>query len=77
MGRLARRQKNAFKLFFGKKTFGIIFAASSVLAAPQSIGLVQAESLRSAMANAYLNNPKLAAERARQRATDEKVPQAR
>ena len=35
-----------------------------------------AESLRKALARAYMRNPQLGAERARQRATDEAVPQA-
>src|SRR5258705_4949068 len=37
---------------------------------------VQAESLAEALAKAYQSNPQLNAERARQRATDENVPQA-
>jgi outer membrane protein len=37
---------------------------------------VHAESLRSAMSKAYSHNPELRGERARQRATDEAVPQA-
>lgn len=36
----------------------------------------QADTLKQALAAAYLNNPELRAERARQRATDESVPQA-
>jgi outer membrane protein len=36
----------------------------------------RAETLKSALAQAYQNNPQLNAERARQRATDENVPQA-
>jgi len=39
-------------------------------------GAAQAESLPEALAKAYQNNPQLNAERARQRATDENVPQA-
>src|SRR5882757_9266214 len=38
--------------------------------------LARAESLPEAMAKAYQTNPQLNAERARQRATDENVPQA-
>ena len=37
---------------------------------------VSAENLKEALAAAYMNNPELRAERARQRATDENVPQA-
>ena len=37
---------------------------------------VSAESLPEALAKAYQTNPQLNAERARQRATDENVPQA-
>lgn len=40
------------------------------------VSTAEAESLRRALARAYLNNPQLGAERARQRATDEVVPQA-
>ncbi len=47
----------------------IVFAGSAGAA-------VSSTDLRSALAKAYLNNPELAAERARQRATDEAVPQA-
>ncbi len=39
-------------------------------------GQLRAETLKSALASAYANNPELRAERARQRATDEGVPQA-
>lgn len=38
--------------------------------------LSSAESINEALANAYISNPTLKAERARQRATDEQVPQA-
>ncbi len=40
------------------------------------VSSAEAESLRRALARAYLKNPQLGAERARQRATDEAVPQA-
>lgn len=40
------------------------------------LGAAKAESLPEALAKAYQNNPQLNAERARQRATDENVPQA-
>ena len=52
----------------------------SVLALTASIhctgSAVHAESLREALASAYQYNPKLDAERARLRATDEEVPRA-
>ena len=51
---------------------GLGALACAALAAPA----VQAESLPEAMAKAYQSNPQLNAERARQRATDENVPQA-
>ena len=51
---------------------GLGVLACAALAAPA----VQAESLPEAMAKAYQTNPQLNAERARQRATDENVPQA-
>ncbi len=41
-----------------------------------NVSSAEAESLRRALARAYLKNPQLGAERARQRATDEQVPQA-
>ncbi|MGI9481374.1 MAG: TolC family outer membrane protein [Hyphomicrobiales bacterium] len=50
------------------------FSVAAVIAVPGVA--VKAEPLRSAMSKAYLNNPELRAERARQRATDEQVPQA-
>src|SRR5690349_12745861 len=54
-----------------------LMAASAVtllLAGFPSTG--SAESLNEALVNAYIGNPTLRAERARQRATDEVVPQA-
>jgi outer membrane protein len=39
-------------------------------------GPARADTLAEAMASAYLGNPVLQGERARQRATDEQVPQA-
>ena len=51
----------------------ITFSASVVLFA----GVASADSLRDAWAKAYLNNPMLAAERARLRSVDEGVAQAR
>ena len=51
---------------------GLGALACAALAAPAA----QAESLPEALAKAYQSNPQLNAERARQRATDENVPQA-
>jgi outer membrane protein len=55
-------------------------ATCVVLAAPVVLGFAasaaRAESLPEALAKAYQTNPQLNAERARQRATDENVPQA-
>ncbi len=54
--------------------------ASGMLAAALLLGIlpqqVSAETLRQALKTAYINNPNLRAERARQRATDEGVSQA-
>ncbi|WP_315756520.1 MULTISPECIES: TolC family outer membrane protein [unclassified Bradyrhizobium] len=50
---------------------GLTLAASLVVCSP-----VRAEDLAAALAKAYQTNPALNAERARQRATDENVPQA-
>jgi outer membrane protein len=52
-------------------------AACLVLASlTLSSGSAAAESLTEALVKAYQNNPQLNSERARQRATDENVPQA-
>src|SRR4051794_40219490 len=50
----------------------LVVATCAVLAAPAA----RAESLPEALVKAYQTNPQLNAERARQRATDETVPQA-
>src|SRR5690606_38489500 len=52
-----------------------IVLAATVVVAPA--GQASAESLRQALAAAYKFNPRLDAERARLRATDEEVPRAR
>jgi outer membrane protein len=49
--------------------------AAALLLLPADLAL--AETLREALASAYQNNPRLDAERARLRATDEEVPRAR
>jgi outer membrane protein len=54
------------------RTIAFLLGASILAGAPQ----VAAETLRQAMASAYRNNPRLDAERARLRATDEDVPRA-
>ena len=53
---------------------GICLAALICIAL--TAAAARAESLPDAMAKAYQTNPQLNAERARQRATDENVPQA-
>ncbi len=50
--------------------------AAAAFAVLPAANAAQAETLKSALALAYQNNPQLNAERARQRATDESVPQA-
>jgi outer membrane protein len=52
-----------------------VTALLAFLGSPITTG-ARAESLRQALANAYKNNPRLDAERARLRATDEEVPRA-
>src|SRR3954462_10725553 len=72
IGRVARRVLRS-GMFLGSTTcvgFAAILAFSSV-AAP-----VWPEGLPEALAKAYQTNPQLNAQRARQRATDENVPQA-
>lgn len=54
----------------------LVYAVPALLMAMMSYTPVSAETLKEALAKTYLNNPTLLAERARQRATDEKVPQA-
>lgn len=53
--------------------FGICGAVSGIAL---SVTPTRAETIRQAMASAYQNNPRLDAERARLRATDEEVPRA-
>ena len=59
---------------------GACFDRAFALASPLALGFAaaaaQAEGLPEALAKAYQSNPQLNAERARQRATDENVPQA-
>src|SRR6202000_2558186 len=55
---------------------GICFALTWLVTSLRAPTGAQAESLSEALAKAYQNNPQLNAERARQRATDENVPQA-
>lgn len=63
----ARKRRSALAVQLG---------ASLVLAALLGGPAVAAETIASALSAAYLSNPTLQAERARQRATDEQVPQA-
>jgi TolC family type I secretion outer membrane protein len=60
-------------LFLRKSCAALLLSASLVVG---GAGVVSAESIHDALANAYSGNPTLNAERARQRATDEQVPQA-
>nr|WP_146687485.1 TolC family outer membrane protein [Bradyrhizobium canariense] len=53
---------------------GVVTCLATCLGLPASTA--QAESLAEALVKAYQTNPQLSAERARQRATDENVPQA-
>ena len=68
----------------GSKTVGLLTEArAGLMAAVSAIVLscltspVAAETLRDAMSSAYFQNPRLDAERARLRATDEEVPRAK
>ncbi|MEZ5855935.1 MAG: TolC family protein [Hyphomicrobiaceae bacterium] len=54
----------------------ICTVVAGLMVATSCAGGVQAESLKDAAASAYKYNPRLAAERARQRATDEEVARA-
>ncbi|MGI9373514.1 MAG: TolC family outer membrane protein [Hyphomicrobiales bacterium] len=56
--------------------YGRLLAMSAIVFVGSASVATSSENLRSALAKAYLKNPELAAERARQRATDEAVPQA-
>ncbi len=62
----------------GRRLFwGLAFAVLCAPAVPAVfVAPAEAETLRDALATAYTANPQLEAERARQRATDEGVPQA-
>ncbi|MGI9411665.1 MAG: TolC family outer membrane protein [Hyphomicrobiaceae bacterium] len=67
-------------LFSGRPTWGLVsivsvLLVSSVAGAP--LESAKAESLRDALRSAYKHNPRLDAERANLRATDEGVPQAK
>jgi TolC family type I secretion outer membrane protein len=57
-----------------KQLFAAVLLSGAAMTVNSTAGL--AESIYEAMANAYSGNPTLKAERARQRATDEQVPQA-
>ncbi len=54
----------------------LVIMASVALMAAMAVTPAGAATLMEALAKAYMNNPTLLADRARQRATDEKVPQA-
>src|SRR5256884_6300491 len=72
-GQVARRAARVGHVQRRLLRSGICVAAACVaLAAPAAYG----EALPEALAKAYQTNPALNAERARQRATDENVPQA-
>ena len=60
----------------GRRGRAIGLAGVSLIALVASAPAVSAETLREALAAAYQSNPKLDAERARLRATDEEVPRA-
>ncbi len=60
---------------FGIALIGVFFGLTC-MAVDGEVSPAGAESLRKALARAYMRNPQLGAERARQRATDEAVPQA-
>src|SRR5260221_7293740 len=70
VGRAARGGHVARRVLRSGICLGVLICA--VFAAPAA----HAESLPDALAKAYQSNPQLNAERARQRATDENVPQA-
>src|SRR4051794_15545846 len=63
-----KRQASSMRAFAAAV---LLIVAWAVTALPAS-----AESLNDAMSSAYVSNPTLRADRARQRATDEQVPQA-
>ena len=57
--------------------FGVVWAIAIAINVTLLVAPASAETLREAMLAAYRRNPTLQAERARQRATDELVPQAK
>ena len=68
--------RQAFTRIAGGLGSILALAGWAVLSVSLIAGPVAAESLKQAMNSAYKNNPKLDAERARLRATDEEVPRA-
>lgn len=60
----------------GLALVGACFVAFQLISSSLAVGPVFAETLRQALSGAYKYNPKLDAERARLRATDEEVPRA-
>jgi outer membrane protein len=60
----------------GRRVLRSGIGVAAVICLGFAAGPVQAEALPEALAKAYQSNPQLNAERARQRATDENVPQA-
>jgi outer membrane protein len=67
---------SSFAIIFGGRTSQSACALAVVVASLIMIGPLAAESLPEALVKAYQSNPQLNADRARQRATDENVPQA-
>src|SRR5689334_1822591 len=60
-----------------KSSLGLaLMMVTASAAVPQNAGAAETVSIAQALAFAYSGNPALGAERARQRATDEAVPQA-
>ena len=56
---------------------GAVTVSIATFLAISTPSIAKAETIASALAKAYATNPQLGAERARQRATDEQVPQAK
>jgi len=77
MRRTADRHRNGSAQITGSLTTKLCVAAVLVTAMAASAHHAHAESLKEALASAYLFNPTLKAARAQLRATDEAVPQAK
>jgi len=76
LGIMVRRASTNHPLWGAALRFSAAFVVVSYVGFGVGLGIATAETLPEALVKTYQTNPQLNAERARQRATDENVPQA-